>query len=265
MADDFERLLYQTVVPFGKRIALRYPYDLHGVQKQIRSIMKANLVSGYLPKRLPPEAIGAGGAGGAGSSGHVARLPYLYSSSDLHRVFGKDSFFFNAFQLVYPNDARAFQPYMRDSAVLQQLPQPMKQKLLSILSGQNVVAEDPVRVQQLLQANLVDKVRKGLSEYKARPQGVILGHFPQLTRDSLVDYEEPKLRDLVDAQAAHRSVASKKSVIAAALRNMREYEMLNTLHEIFVELSGTHEDQNVFYCTRDSRLGRLVTRLKPSR
>jgi hypothetical protein len=253
--DYSPRYLYANIVPFAHGIARNYPADLRVIQKRIQSVLKTNLVPGYLPRQLPPLVrvqAGAGGAFGAGAAPGVGGGggQEYYSDSDLHRVFGKGSFFYSAYHLV-----------QRDSPLLSDH---VKEILSSILSNphaeQRPVAYTPV--QDRRSVNVLQKVQKGFSEYQTRPQKVIFGEVPVLVQGSLVEYSEPNLRALVGARAAHRSEASKKSVIAAALRNMREYEMLNTLDAIFRELSRGQQVDGGFAFYSNSRIGRLISSLK---
>lgn len=246
---DFDYMISNNIKPLGQIVARNYPGDMQMIQRTIRSRLKTNFVPGYLPRVLPIS---------------MAQSTTGRTNPEELRVYGPGSFFFNLYQILYLDrvnspgagaggGARAGM----GAGVRGRGPQDLKQLGFTYPPGYTM--NDTVRtiLYEIIQATnsnrttpdapqttgvtktLIDKINHGYEVHQARlPQQLWSNQPPVFYQGSFRKLIEPNMNEIVQGHVstAGRSDASKKAVVAAALRNMRDYEFIMALKQIMDEI-----------------------------
>lgn len=119
----------------------------------------------------------------------------------------------------------------------------VEQILLEVINGTTspqAILPD-VRSTHNVFKSLIDKINRGYSVHQSRLPNQIWGNIPpEFEHKSFKTLKEPNVNEIVSKHPSTKgkSDASKKAVVAAALRNMRDYEFIMALKQIMQEANS---------------------------
>jgi hypothetical protein len=164
------------------------------------------------------------------------------------KVFGPGSFFFNLMQMLVLHNNNTSTGTTRPGLIPRELgftyPSQFKMDdtiytlLMDILSNQPTRSQvSSIPTTNRVSIDFKQRIRNSYATHQARLQTQLWGDDPPtvtISQGGNWTVTEPNMNELVNSHVAtkEKSASSKKAIVAAALRNMREFEMVTALYRL---------------------------------